>query len=57
MTYTKVNIPKNLVERIRKFIEDNDYGYRSIQEFVIESVRIRLQQLEQLEQEKERRER
>ena len=44
MEYMKISIPRNLVKRIERIAEH--YGYRSISEFVIEAVRIRLEKLE-----------
>lgn len=47
MKYTSVKVPKRLSERIQSICEE--WGYRSITEFVIESARLRL-----LEKENER---
>ena len=44
MEYAKVSIPRDMVERARRVLAR--HGYRSVSEFVIDSVRRRLEELE-----------
>lgn len=45
-TYRSVKVPDDLVETIKKFIkENNDLGYRSHAEFIIDATRRRLEEL------------
>jgi len=44
--YTACNIPVSLANEVLNFIENYpQFGYRSFSEFVIEAVRLRLQEL------------
>jgi hypothetical protein len=46
--YTKVSIPKELSDKIERYIVDNpDLGYKSIAEFVKEAIRAQLLEREE----------
>ena len=49
MAYTKVAIPKDLAVKIRSLIENSNLGYRSVQEFVIDATRRRLEELDKIQ--------
>jgi Arc/MetJ-type ribon-helix-helix transcriptional regulator len=44
--YRKVSVSEELVIRIENIVENGQFGYRSISDFVHEAVRMRLQQLQ-----------
>ncbi len=49
VTYRTVRVPEDLVKTILTLIKiDNELGYRSHSEFIIEATRRRIEQLEQL---------
>ncbi len=47
--YRSVSLPKELLDEVRKIVEDKRYGYRSIAEFIVEAIRKRLEEIEKLE--------
>lgn len=47
MEYVNLKLPKDLVELVRKFIEENpEFGYTSVPEFVKEAIRSYIIELE-----------
>jgi Arc/MetJ-type ribon-helix-helix transcriptional regulator len=46
--YRSLRIPENLVSKIEDVIENKDQGYTSISEFVKDSVRRRLEEIEKM---------
>jgi len=46
--YRSLRIPENLVSKIEDVIENKDLGYTSISEFVKDSVRRRLEEIEKM---------
>jgi hypothetical protein len=47
--YRSVNLPSGLYARVKKLVKSrNDLGYRSVTEFVAESVRKRVEEIEKV---------
>lgn len=51
--YITFRIPKSLIDSVEELIEKTDLGYRNRSEFVIESIRLRLRELNTKKQEVE----
>jgi metal-responsive CopG/Arc/MetJ family transcriptional regulator len=45
--YRTISIPENLAKKIEKYLDE--YGYRNLSEFVIDSARRRLEEIEREE--------
>ncbi len=54
MRYAKVALPKELFKKIEELIEETDLGYRSVNEFVVDAVRRRVEELEKMLERRER---
>jgi len=51
--YESVNLPSGLYNKVKELVRNRkDLGYRSITEFVAESVRKRVEEIEKLEAQK-----
>jgi len=48
--YTTVAIPNSLANRIDRIIREGTHGYRTRGEFVVEAVRLRLEEIGRLEE-------
>ena len=46
--YTTVNVPWSLMERIDKVLQDSEHGYASRTDFIYDSIRRRLRELDYL---------
>ena len=45
--YRNIKIPEELYQEVKKIVDSGELGYRSVSEFVIESIRMRLRELRQ----------
>lgn len=48
-SYTTVSIPNNLMARVDAVVENDKYGYQNRADFILESIRKRLRELNVLE--------
>jgi len=46
MSYRRVSLPSELIEKIEDMVKSGKYGYKSIAEFVKEACRKRLEELQ-----------